>query len=353
VDYSLTFVGGSDRTKPAYFSGNNSFSQLSTPEQSAFGFWGRARGGYSFPRVLDFYVQTETKYTRAITRTPDAFGNFADYQVNIRNNLMRDEVSLLSKPLFHRIPVRVLVSENLATQVFHPIQQFAVPAACSNGSFCTDQATIATHVLNKNYQVLTRFGARLQNTHGWIEAGREYGANINTAYDYSIQDAGFSTPFSCQISIFVTLSNCVHADPNFGIPSRIVPLTTTRHLGGWFVNLHTTLPLYRNKLWLSVDSYGEVFDKRTGDTTFDTRFYEDLTVSLNVPIWGNLILAPQVETFFYQNKVVRDLAQVNHYLLVNSSVKLEYSFDWHRGIGLGNALRSPSGASNGANGKSR
>ena len=82
---------------------------------------------------------------------------------------------------------------------------------------------------------------------------------------------------------------------------------------------------YRNKLLLSIDSYGEAFDKRAGDTTFDTRFYEDLTVSLNVPIWGNLIFAPQVETFFYQNKVVHDVFQVNHYLLVSSSVKLEYS----------------------------
>jgi hypothetical protein len=111
--------------------------------------------------------------------------------------------------------------------------------------------------------------------------------------------------------------------------------------------------LYRNKLLLSIDSYGEVFDKRAGDTTFDTRFYEDLTVSLNVPIWGNLIFAPQVETFFYQNKVVHDVFQVNHYLLVSSSVKLEYSFDWHRGVGLTNALRSPAGTANSATGKSR
>ena len=127
VGYALTFVGGSDRTIPGYFTGNNAFSQLSTPEQSAFSFWGRARGGYSFPRFLDFYVSAEAKYAQAAIRTPDDFGNFGDYQKNIRNNLIRDEVGLLSKPLFQKIPVRLLLSENLSTQVVHPIQQFTVP----------------------------------------------------------------------------------------------------------------------------------------------------------------------------------------------------------------------------------
>jgi hypothetical protein len=357
VGYALTFIGGSDRTKPGYFAGNNAFSQLSTPEQSAFSFWGRARGGYSFPRFLDFYVAAEAKYAQAAIRTPDEFGNFADYQKNIRNNLMRDEVGLLSKPLFQKVPVRLLLSENLSTQVVHPIQQFAVPIPCpTDSSSCAQRTTISTSALNKNYQVQTRFGARLQNSRDWVEAGREYGANINTAYDYTIQDIGFSEPFPCQISVYHTLSDCVLGDGHFGTASKIVPLTTTRHLDGWFLNFRSTLPLYRNKLLLSIDSYGEVFDKRAGDTTFDTRFYEDLTVSLNVPIWGNLIFAPQVETFFYQNKVVPvapNVPQVNHYLLVSSSVKLEYSFDWHRGVGLTNALRSPAGTSNSATGKSR
>ena len=353
IGYALTFIGGSDRTKPGYFVGNNAFSQLSTPEQSVFSFWGRARGGYSFPRFLDFYVSAEARYAQTAIRTPDERGNFADYQKNIRNNLMRDEVGLLSKPLFRKVPVRLLLSENLLTQVVHPIQQFAVPPPCPTASSCAEQTTIATFALNKNYQVLTRFGARLQNSRDWIEAGREYGANINTAYDYAIQDVGFSHPFPCQISVNYTLSNCVNLDRSFSTASKITPSTTTRHLNGWFLNFHSTLPLYRNKLLLSIDSYGEVFDKRQGDTTFDTRFYEDLIVSLNVPIWGNLVFAPQVETFFYQNKVVHDVFQVNHYLLVSSSIKLEYSFDWHRGVGLTNALRSPTGTSNSANGKSR
>jgi hypothetical protein len=353
VGYSLTFLGGSDRTIPGSFSGNNTFSQLSTPEQSAFSFWERARGGYAFPRFLDFYVSAETKYAQAAIRSPDQLGNFGDYQRNIRDNLIRDEVGLLSKPIFQKVPVRLLVSENLSTQLVHPIQQIAASPPCPTGTNCQEGTTISTFALNKNYQVLTRFGARLQNSRNWLEAGREYGGNINTAYDYAINDVGFSEPFPCQIKTYYTLTSCVANDPYFSNSSKILPLTTTRHLSGWFLNFHSTLPLYRNKLLLSIDSYGEMFDKRQDDTTFDTRFYEDLTVALTVPIWGNLVFAPQVETFFYQNKIVNGLFQVNHYLLVSSSVKLEYSFDWHRGVGLTNALRSPTATPNSGSGKSR
>ena len=57
LGYNLNFIQGSDRTVPGNFVGNNNFSQLSTPESSLFSLWARARGGYSFPRYVDFIPQ--------------------------------------------------------------------------------------------------------------------------------------------------------------------------------------------------------------------------------------------------------------------------------------------------------
>jgi hypothetical protein len=189
-------------------------------------------------------------------------------------------------------------------------------------------------------------GARLQGRENWFEAGREYGTNIGIPLSYTLHDAGRSQPLSCAIAGNLSLSQCISSDPLFTTESRIVADVHNQPLSGWFVDFHTAIPLYQSKLQLSFDSYGEVFDKRSGDTTFDTRYYEDLTAALKVPIWGNLTFAPQVELFLFQSKVVPGQNLLtNHYTFVTSSVKLDYSFDWHRGVGLHRALRYPGGVS--------
>jgi hypothetical protein len=348
LEYDLTFVRGSDEKVPSNFSGINTFPQLSTPESSQLGLWTRARGGYAFRRYIDFYVSGEEKYTRSAVRISDASGNgnFGPYQLTLKDNAVRAELGLLSKPVSNGIPVRALVSENLFTQVADPFDQLAVPVPCNTANCIPGSTTLGTFNLGKNFLVMTRLGARLQNKQSWFEAGREYGENIGIPLGYTIEDVGRPQPFSCALSGNYSLSQCISADPLFTIHSKILSNLINQPIAGWFADLHIAAPIYRSKLTLAVDSYAEIFDKRRDDTSFNTRFYEDLTVSLKVPLWGNLTFAPQVETFVFQNKVIPNQPLVtNHYTFVTSSMKLEYGFDWHRGIGLVRALRYPSGIS--------
>jgi hypothetical protein len=349
LGYNLNFIGGSPKTVPGDFAGNNSFSQLSTPESSGINLWARARGGYSFTRYVDFYMSGEVKISRLAVRTTTGDGNFGEYQITLGNNLLRSEAGISSKPLTPRLPIRLFVSEDLFTQAITPFQQFNAPVACGTLP-CPGGATALTNYdLPKNYLLVTRLGARIQNTQSWFEAGREYGSNINLVNSYSLDDLATPVPLECNITSGISLSNCIGDDPLFTNRSQIVPHTQTQAVAGWFANFHVVVPVWRSNLQLIADSYGEVFDRMPGDTRYNTRFYEDLTVGLKVPLWGNLSFAPQIETFYYQNKILPEpYPAAHHYVFVTTSVALQYAFDWHRGVGLLRALRYPSGVSTAA-----
>ena len=346
AEYDLSFIRGSDKRIPSNFSGINTFSQLSTPESSKIGLWTRVRGGYSFPKFVDFYASGEEKFTNLAVRQSDSTGNgnFGPYQLTLSDNAVRAETGVLSKPISKKIPIRALLSENLFTQVTDPFQQLTVAVPCSS-SECTPAATtLKSFYLGKNYLLMSRIGARLENRVSWFEAGREYGESIGIPLSFALQDVGRPEPFSCALAGNLSLTRCISADPLFRADSKILPNLRNQPLAGWFMNFHIAAPIYKSKLQLTIDSYGEKFDKRADDTGFNTRFYEDLTFALNVPLWGNLTFAPQVEAFFFQNKIVPNQTLVtNHYTFVTSSMKLEYGFDWHRGVGIVRALRYPSG----------
>jgi hypothetical protein len=60
--------------------------------------------------------------------------------------------------------------------------------------------------------------------------------------------------------------------------------------------LHLAAPVYRPKLALAIDSYAEIFDKRSNDTSFHTRFYEDLSVCQEITITTKIFDQPNVPT---------------------------------------------------------
>jgi hypothetical protein len=345
LEYNLSFIRGADQSVPANFSGINSFSQLSTPESSQLGLWTRLRGGYSFPRFVDFFASGEERYTRAAVRVaaPAGNGGFGPYQLTLNNNIVRGEFGILSKPLFRALPIHALLSENLSTQVADPFQQLAVPA-CSGSSCVPGAATLTAFKLGKNFLLMTRLGARLQNRASWFEAGREFGENFGIPFGYTLEDPGRAQPYSCAASGNTSLGQCAASDPLFTSASKVLPNLENQRIAGWFLDFHTAAPLYRSKLQLTVDSYGEIFDRRPNDSGFNTRYYEDLTVALKIPLFGNLTFAPQVDLFLFQNKVVpNQQVMTNHYSFVTSSLSLEYGFDWRRGVGWLRALRYPSG----------
>lgn len=346
LGYNLNFIRGSDKTVPGNFAGNNSFSQLSTPESSAVSLWARARGGYAFSRYIDFYMSGEIKYSQLAVRSSTGDGNFGEYQLTLGNNLLRGEAGITSKPLTPRVPVRLLVSEDLFTQAVTPFQQFTAPLACGDVPCSNGATSLTSFDLPKNFLVVTRLGARIQNSQSWFEAGREYGANIGLVRSYSLNDLASPLPRPCDITQGISLSDCIANDPLFTNQSKIVPHTQSQGVAGWFANFHVVMPVWRSNLQLVADSYGEVFDRMPGDTRYNTRFYEDFTVALKVPLWGNLSFAPQVETFYFQNKILPEAVPTeHHYVFVTTAVTLQYGFDWHRGVGLLRALRFPNGVS--------
>ncbi len=215
LGYNLNFIKGADQTLPGNFTGNNSFSQLSTPESSQLSLWARARGGYSFPRFVDFYASAEMKYARLAVRNSISNGNFGQYQLTLGTNLLRGEAGILTKPLTERFPIRLLASENLLTQATTPFQQFAAPLACGVLPCPNNVTTLTNFTLAKNYLVMTRLGARIQNDQSWFEAGREYGANVDIPYSYSLQDLARDVPLECPLAQGLSLSNCVATDALF------------------------------------------------------------------------------------------------------------------------------------------
>lgn len=349
TEYDLTFIRGSDSTIPVKFSGINTFSQLSTPESSKLALWGRARGGYSFPKLLDFYAGGETKYTRAALRQSDTArdGGFDGYQVTLKDNIVRGEVGMLSKPISTHVPVRILSSWNLLTQFYDPFAQFSLPEYCSSAN-CpgglpgTPPRTLATFDLMKNYLVMYRIGARIENEKNWLETGYETGENFGIPVKYTFQNPT-AAPLVCTLSNTVSLAACVNSATTLTAQSTLSPTLINQHASGYFFNFHIVLPLYPAGLQLTADNYGELFVRRPDDLAVNTRFYDDLTIALKFPIWANLSVAPQVELFDYQNKVV-----ANHYTYVTSSIRLDYNFDWHRGERLIRAMRYPSASSSAA-----
>jgi hypothetical protein len=85
-----------------------------------------------------------------------------------------------------------------------------------------------------------------------------------------------------------------------------------------------------------LENRGEWFRNARHDVSLDTKYSDQLTASLVVPVVGNLSLVPKVDIFFYQNKV-----DLNFFRSVQTSVGLQYRFDWHAGLSFRKALRYP------------
>jgi hypothetical protein len=97
---------------------------------------------------------------------------------------------------------------------------------------------------------------------------------------------------------------------------------------GAFLEFKVAVPLYAPKLLLNIEGYSEVFAKDHLDNTTDTRFYQDIIVSLPLKLFQNLSFSPQIEAFNFQNKVAP-----YHFLSLTSMFTVDYTFNWHSGAG--------------------
>jgi hypothetical protein len=82
-----------------------------------------------------------------------------------------------------------------------------------------------------------------------------------------------------------------------------------------------------------LENRGDWFAPRRGDLSIDTRLAADFKASVMVPVWKKFNLSPSVESILFQAQATR-----NFYHSFSTSVSLNYSFEWHPGIGFRRAL---------------
>lgn len=178
-------------------------------------------------------------------------------------------------------------------------------------------------------------GLRFDNDKSYIEAGYEVGGVLGSPLSFTF-NPGTPNSVPCAATGAEqkgSLGSCVKSNstPPSGL---IVPTSTfsetTRLLfeNGLFLNFKLNVPLpLNNSLTYTMESHGQFLFNHKGDVSVDTKYQEDWTHSLTVPLFGNLSFVPKLEIFFFQNKVDR-----HFFYAIQPSVALQYSFDWHNGL---------------------
>jgi hypothetical protein len=105
---------------------------------------------------------------------------------------------------------------------------------------------------------------------------------------------------------------------------------------GLYFNFRFDAPVpFSPNVEMVLENHGEWFFGTPGDSFVDTRFDTDFKASLEIPlpILKQVTLAPTMELFFFENKLLKNL-----YFSYSAYASLNYHFDWHRGLGWRRAL---------------
>jgi hypothetical protein len=208
----------------------------------------------------------------------------------------------------------------------------------------------------RTWLAMGRIGPRVQTEKSWFEIGVQGGEQFNkpAQYRFFAPDAGPKQPaydYACNLGTpGVTPQSCITTAAN---PKKTSPVVYIRSNGslqvkgvnrpryGAYTNFRLKLPVPGccNGLGVTFDNQGEWFVAKHGDTALDTRYYDDLTTTVNVPVWGNLSLAPKLDTYFYRS------AAGFYVRAFQTSITLKYHFDWHQGMGWWKAMKYPNPAS--------
>jgi hypothetical protein len=363
LSYQLVTINGPQQQVPNKFGGITNVPQLQSLESQTVAGWGRVRFGRVFSEGVDFFNVAEARYGFGRTRlTADAAG-YDPYQVSIAENAVTYETGFVTKRLSEHNPIRFLLSERLTTQLRAPLLSYSTPVLspasplagknavaprapspgassnCKVTSIDIESPVTATSVANilcsspRSELQETKVGIRLENRDSWIETGWETGHNFNSTTGY-IFNKNTSYQVDCPAAS-QSLASCIANNPvTNGSPLYVTHQTLP--VSGIFLNFKIGAPVYQDKIRFSLENYTEVFRVHSQDTSADTRFYQDVVASLPVKIWQNLAIAPQVEMFYFQNKVLPQ-----HFLSLTSQLTLQYSFPWHSGMSWRRALTLP------------
>jgi hypothetical protein len=188
---------------------------------------------------------------------------------------------------------------------------------------------------------LFKIGVRHEFKDSALEAGWLGGWKRNaTKYIFTgiINGVAVSRP-PCELRAEQSIGDCASpSKPELGAKfDEFISVTATdfrtRPQFGAFFNMRLHVPLGVGDLKFHSQETGEFFRKRDGDLSVDTRYRIMWKNALDVPVFGNLKLAPSIEWFFYENK------KTDHSFGSRTiSVDVKYSFDWHSGLSFKKAL---------------
>lgn len=323
--YSLNQHNGTEKRVSDLFAGVP-ISRVSSRESSTLNAEYRVRLS-RLSKHVDFFSLSESAYSRDLTR--QLLNN--EYLFNQKTNLWAGEVGLNPRifPLQKQARGwKGLLSARVETQLVKPVTAFNLP----------DSRTLRSPT-GKWFNLMGKGGIRYQGDKSWLEAGYEIGEGIKAPVAYLFNPGGIycrATDAQTQSS----LAACVQQSTSAGLitaSSTFAAVTSSRPVQGAFLNFRLSFPLpVRKNLALVLENRGEWFRDSRRDVALDAKYSDQLTASLVIPVVGNLSLAPKVDVFFYENKVDR-----NYFQSIQTSVGLQYRFDWHAGLSFWKALRYP------------
>jgi hypothetical protein len=242
-----------------------------------------------------------------------------------------------------------LTSARAESQFGRPVANlnvFAPPLLSSLGPL-SNPFTL-TEKTNRSEGLYGKIGLRYEDPKSWIEGGYQPGLVFNSpvgysfstgqqCYAYQAEAANGATPL--QQSLYNCMNNqSVNPPPLVGTPTDInsnatfTSIKSTLYQPGYFLNFHASVPLpvrlFRNNDWLIIDNRANYYMRHEGDVSLETRYFVDWSVSLVVPLIGNLSVSPKIEWFWFQNKV--DQHEFTGY---QATFNFTYWFQWHRGLG--------------------
>ena len=309
-----------------------SVPQATAPNSNAISFDNRTRL-LRTSRNLDWFFMDDLAFAGTKTQkcvNPSATapaGSLAacNYVKSESTNTLSFEGGLL--PYIHprfRQPadLKLLLSARVDTQLDSPPEVIALPDMMSlNGK------------LNHSFTLLGKFGVRLEDERSWLETGLELGKRLRTP-----EAIRFNTGQICPLNagdktVPGSFAYCVNTlVPPIPDGATFSAQTTTRPAQGIFLNFSLNIPLpwqkpFSKPVAFLIENKGDLFFNRAHDLNTDTRYFDKWANSLVIPVLGNFSLKPEVDVFFFENKI----GGVSYHS-VQTMVTFGYQFAWHQGL---------------------
>jgi hypothetical protein len=130
------------------------------------------------------------------------------------------------------------------------------------------------------------------------------------------------------------------ADPKFAIRDKSFEVATINgRQNGYYLNFLIN-GLQLKGMTLAAANQGQYFWNQPGDLRVDTKYFDDLTLAVAVPLFGSIKISPQVDVFAFRSKFDHQFNTGGwHMHGYQTLVTLSYCFDHDSGVPWIKALR--------------